>query len=424
MKRMLIAAGCALSLVGMTAAPAMAEGTAAVACTVASPQAQRLDATVDPSGTARYEQWLQADSGQRFNQDVQRRAELVFGSLTGKRSLLTLLRAGLIGHAFDHRTHTVVTVVTPEFAGRDGLRTKLGTVTGPAGLHASVITGCFSAARLIAAHDLIMARTWHPDAAQAAFTVRLDPATSRLQVVFDARYPQAGAALSSKLGDVLALSYGTGQRAGRLDDGEPHFGGSGIRKGSGSSGTNTCTSGFVARRNVDGVQGAFTAGHCFANGVSVYSGPQFYGSSWGKADYPTYDMIGLKSGTERYDNVIHVDPCCPTARNVTGRYSPAIGEKICASGMVTRAICGLTVSGLNATFCDADGCTPGLLEFHKGGVTVVRGGDSGGPLYTQSGTSNAKAVGMIIAYNEGGAVGLAEHLSNIEDHLNLAVRIS
>ncbi|HEY3007216.1 MAG TPA: hypothetical protein VGJ63_04010 [Micromonosporaceae bacterium] len=222
----------------------------------------------------------------------------------------------------------------------------------------------------------------------------------------------------------MTVALGGASRTGRLDDGEPHYGGAGVRVGSGSSSSNTCTTGFVVVRSSDGRRGGVSAGHCFANGQQIYSGPQFWGQASGEAGFPTYDQIGIFSAAETYANKLHVDPCCPSVRTVTGRANPTINLTVCQSGMVTRAICGIRITSTSGQFCDADGCTTQLMVGSRNGDTIVRGGDSGGPVYTRPGSSTATIRGMVIAYGDFGATMYAEQVSYIEGHLGVRVATS
>jgi hypothetical protein len=322
------------------------------------------------------------------------------------------LQRGLIGYTADYATHTMVAVVTPEYANTAGLGTALTTARNtvaqaqPGAPGVRVQAGCFSAAQLLDADSVLRQRAWHPDAAKASFAYSLRAEDSRFHVTFDDRFPAAAQALSAALGDRAVVELGVVGRAGRLNDGEPHYGGSGIRKGYNSSlSSNQCTSGFTVRRTSDGRRGVTTAGHCFSNGDAIYSSTQFAGTLWGEGTvdnpYPSIDTAGVLSSSETYANIIHVEPCSPCIRTVTGKGVVGGSSTICLSGMVTTAICSVLVTSTDATLCDSAGCTFTLIEGWRNGDTIVRGGDSGGPAYVRSGSSSATAVGTIV----GGAGG-------------------
>ncbi len=341
--------------------------------------------------------------------------DAAIGAGRAKERIADQLRRGLIGTVADPVTGVVTAVMTPEFGPPERVKAD----------GARFVTGCHSASELIEAEDVLTGRSWHPDAARSAFGFSLHGADSRFHVAFDARYPGAAAALAARLGDRVKVTLGAAARAGRLDDGRPHFGGAGLREGSGSMYSNWCTSGFSVRRNAsDGQYGSITAGHCFNDGASIYSGPKYYGYSWGKWNYPHHDVLGIRSGSETYDNVIHVDPCCPSTRTVVGRHYPRVGDYVCFSGMVTRALCSIRVQSTGGVFCDPKGCTGGLIEGVRNGEVFVRSGDSGGPIYVRTGSNSALAAGMIVAGAGGGTLAYGEMIHVIESHLNVTLLTS
>ena len=104
------------------------------------------------------------------------------------------------------------------------------------------------------------------------------------------------------------FTVGEAARSGRLDDGEAHYGGAGVRAGSGGINTNS--------------------------------------------------------------------------RNIPSKRNPVVGDSVCLTGMITRVT--------------------GLMQARRANDVTVRGGDSGGPVHIRSGTANAVALGMIIAYTDSG----------------------
>jgi hypothetical protein len=211
----------------------------------------------------------------------------------------------------------------------------------------------------------------------------------------------------------VRVSYGEVARTSRTTDGEPHYGAAAI----GAKSDRFCTSGFTVKRN--GVYGQVTADHCFANGASVYSGTEYVGKTAGSSGYPTYDTIRIESTAEDFDSRIYTDPRS-TSRYVSGSGNPTVNSYICASGYITRAVCGIRVTSVNATLCDSDGCTPGLIRAEKPGYTIVNYADSGCPLYTESGSSAATIRGMIIGL-QGSSVLFGELVSSVQSHLGVTV---
>jgi hypothetical protein len=343
-----------------------------------------------------------------LNHGVQEKVAQALGSPKPKEQVSEQLRRGLIGTVADPVTRTVTVVTTPE------LKTALQ-------IDANVITGCHSAAELIDAENLLTARMWHPDAARATFSYSLQATDSRYHINFDDRYPQAAAALSEKLGDRAVVSVGATGRSGRLDDGRPHFGGAGLREGPGTSSSNTCTSGFSVRRNADLQYGSVTAGHCFGESTYVYSGPKYYGFTFGRVSFPGFDILGIRSSTETYDNVIHVDPCCPSTRTVVGRAGLAVGDIVCISGMVSRALCSIRVTATSGAFCDWYGCTFGLVESIRSNAVFMQPGDSGAPIYIRGANNTATIGGMAVAAAAGGTIAYGESIATIEGYLNVTL---
>ncbi|GIH04736.1 hypothetical protein Rhe02_28030 [Rhizocola hellebori] len=401
MKRTLTVSGLAALLIVISAAPVWPAQAPSKLCTAPA-----------PVSSAELPENAEAQADQR-NRAVNDEVEATFGVGAIKERIADQLRRGLIGVVADPITGNSTVVATPEFRAVRGLTT------------AKLMIGCHPAAALIDADDVLVSRAWHPQAAQATFSFSLHANDSRFHVSFDPRFAAAAAALSAVLGDRAVVTVSETGRTGRLNDGEPHFGGAGIRNGYNSSlSSNTCTAGFTVRRNADGQRGGFTAGHCFANGNILYSSTQLWGEAWGKVNFPAYDMIGIKSWSETYDNVIHTDNCCPVKRDVIGRDPAVVGDLVCFSGMVSKALCSIQVTSTNGYFCDQYGCTGGLIEAIRGGGVIVRPGDSGAPIYTRYGSNSALATGMVIAAAGGGTIAYGEHIGVIESYFNVSVLTS
>jgi hypothetical protein len=429
----------ALAVVLSSTVVALPAADAAQPCVVTGASgASLVQGARDADGLYAYQSWLVSEGGQAVTQTLLQTQSTVLG-IPATARLSDKLQHGLIGYATDHVTHTLVAVVTPEFTGAQALGSALTTarnaiaLTLPTAPGVRVQAGCYSAGALIEADSVMSRRTWHPDAAKASFAYALHADDSRFHVVFDERYPAAAQALSDRLGDRVIVDLGTVSRAGRLNDGEPHYGGSGIRKGSNSSlSSNQCTSGFTVKRKSDGKRGVTTAGHCFSNGDSIYSAYQFTGVLWGEGTvdnpFPSIDVAGVMSAAETYANIIHVEPCSPCVRTVTAKGSIGQGSAMCLSGMVTTAICGIIVLSTDATLCDGYGCTFTLVEGWRNNDTIVRAGDSGGPAYVRTGTANATAIGTIV----GGAAGRSsssvtvyvEPIAILEEALSVTVATS
>ncbi|NUT38313.1 MAG: hypothetical protein HOV79_35150 [Hamadaea sp.] len=407
-----VVAVTALAAATMIAGPAEAETTAA-GCVVtgatdaATASLRSGGLTVDAEGLYPYQQYLAGATGQAATAALVGVEDEVFGHLPSDAGLPAKLRRGLIGFTPDYAAQALVAVVTPDYTDTARLQAALDTARVSLGAGAPALrvqTGCFGADTLADAERIIRGYAWRPAGSRFAFAYDLNPVDSKLYVTVDARQEKAAAALAGLLGDRGVVTLGELSRMGRLNDGEPHFGGAGIRKGySSNTASNTCTSGFLLRDYDFSHAGITTAGHCFIGGAAIYSSTQYYGQSITPptGEYPATDVMLIYSANETYDNVIHVDPCSPCTRTVNAKSYVVPGSAVCLSGMVTKAICSVIITGEDVTMCDGYGCTYGLLRGYRNGNTIVRAGDSGGPVYIRNGSTTASAVGTIVGGSGG-----------------------
>lgn len=126
---------------------------------------------------------------------------------------------------------------------------------------------------------------------------------------------------------------------------------------------------------------------------------------------------------EQFVRRIHVDPCCPSVRNVVHVSNPGLHSFVCLSGMTTRATCGIEVRSIDAQLCAFDrwgtyGCRSNLFRGVRYGTTVARGGDSGGPVYNRWSGDTAAIRGMIIGRTQVHNV-YAHKVRAINQHLNV-----
>jgi hypothetical protein len=361
-------------------------------CAVPDYLATHAPGTRTRAGYYEYQAWIANDSSQATLDRVQSLLKSYFG-LKEESGDLDALRAGLIGIALDHAAQTVNVVVDPALIDVADLSSRATAALDRPAFKVSVIAGCSSA------RDLAEARPFLDGLgtkfARHLWGYYLDAHDSTYHVTISPQDKGAAAVLTRRLGDRVTIEFETSTLLDRLNDGEPHWGGAGIRPGSYSY--NICTSAFTVRLP-SGNRGSVTAGHCFAddgaiNGRNVFSGNQDYGGQTaGAYDYPNYDMVRIENGSQTWDNKIHVDPCCPSVRTVVASGNPDVGDFICNSGMTTRAICGLEVMAIDQTF----GGRVHLIRATRGGDIIARGGDSGGPMYNRFGDTNAAARGMIV----------------------------
>lgn len=407
-----------LSVLPTATSPAAAAEIGSASCTVPDDAPLRARGSAGPMDAYPHERWLAEGTAPRGIAGMASGLRAQFGTDT-KQAPYTTLANGLIGSTVDHRTRQLVAVVDPSvpLASLHG-RTRAMMAGAGAGSEVGfrVQAGCRSAALLLATMKALDARSWSPTAGSSTFYAAVDPMSSTVKVTFPERDAAAAQAAREAFGDSVTVSIGAVGRADRMTDGSPHYGGAAI----GSYKDRFCSAGFSIVRS-NGVRGGTTAGHCFTNGDPVYSYTAPWGTAGGEANFPAYDMMWVSSSTQKYTNVIHVDPCCPSTRTVTGRSNPAVNDLVCASGMVTKAVCGLRVTSLAGKLCDKDGCTYGLIEAVKANANVLNGGDSGGPIYTRPGSTTATIKGMIIGGVFGGDTVLGETVANVESHLSVTV---
>lgn len=390
-------------------------------CAVPDYLATHAPGTQTQAGYYEYQAWIANDSSQATLDRVQSLLKSYF-RLPADYGDLDQLRGGLIGIALDHAAQTVNVVVDPTLVDVADLSSRATAALDRPAFKVAVIAGCSSASELAEARSYLdgLGMKFAPH----GWGYSLVAHDSTYHVTFSSKDKAEAAMVTRRLGDRVTLEFENGALLSRLNDGEPHWGGAGIRPGSYDN--NICTSAFTVRLP-SGNRGSVTAGHCFddgaLNGRNVFSGNQDYGGETaGAHNYPNYDMVRIGNGNQTWDNRIHVDPCCPVVRNVVASGNPDVGDSICNSGMTTRAICGLEVRAIDDTFLGR----VHLIRANRGGDIVARGGDSGGPMYNRFGDTNAAARGMIVAGSGCDAqrrctTVYGHRISAVVNHLNVTV---
>jgi|SRR5919109_43417 hypothetical protein len=407
-------------------------GAAAPGCQVPDYLATHSPGNRTPAGYYEYQAWIANDQAQTALDGLQSLVQSHFG-LSADSGDADALAKGLIGLALDDAAQTVDLVVDPSRVDPGALGAlasaavaRKSPASGPL-FKVAVRGGCASAQTLAADRAFLdgLGSSFAPD----GWGYYLDAHDSAYHVELSPKDASAAAVLTSKLGDRVKIQLSQVSLTDRLNDGQPHWGGSGIRPGNVSS--NICTSAFVVNLPGGGL-GAVTAGHCFVdtgtiNNRNVFSGSQDYGGlTSGSSDYPNFDMVRINNGGQSWQAKIHVDPCCPDVRTVTSSGNPAVGDFICNSGMTTRAICGLLVHAIDQTVCFSDGCRLHMIRADRNGDVVVRGGDSGGPMYNRIGSADAAARGMIIGgggcdVNVNCTTAFGHRISAVTSHLSVSV---
>ncbi|MEV8375141.1 hypothetical protein AB0P21_20560 [Kribbella sp. NPDC056861] len=278
---------------------------------------------------------------------------------------------------------------------------------------------CRSARSIAEAWNRIGARSW-TDATKTTYSADLDPASEDILVEYDQATTSAAsvAALESLAG--VQATPGSLQRTSRVSDSPTggHWGAAMVK-----SATKTCTAGFSVKKKSNGQRGSVTAGHCGGVGTVWTSGAHYYGTTTVRTNYPDYDQslltgssYGAKMWTDGPGDSVDT-------RTVKAAGDPALGSFICQSGYKSTSMCRLTVKSLSAKYCDTDGCTTYVIRATRGNAIAIRGGDSGGPIYTTAASGGATIRGL--AFAGGGCTGsncitlYAERYASIAGHLGV-----
>jgi hypothetical protein len=423
-----LAVGAAVLLsvawVGVQPASLAAVAAGGEACTVPKYQPPAA-ASADRLGHYPYQDWLANPAAQEAVAAVNSRLSAQFGP-PGADGESDPLRAGLIGVVPDYYNQEFVVVADPSLVDGGNLEQELQAAADDSGTDANqdsplkvrVAASCNSSSDLLQAQDAIGKRDWSPQAPEASYAFELDAATSTFSFTFDEKDREVADALKTKLQDLVTITFGPVSYAsgGRHSDYAPHWGGAEIRHPATGG---VCTSGFTATMPVPGgPNGSVTAAHCYENGDDLYANG-FFGEARGESNFPEYDMMRIHGeDMTTYARKIHVDPCCPTVRDVVDNGNPAgVGSFVCASGEATEAVCGLEVVNMDAHLCVLPTCTEHLFRAHKD-ANIIAGGDSGGPVYNRFGDTDAAIRGMISGMS-GSENLFASKVSAMKDHLNI-----
>lgn len=279
---------------------------------------------------------------------------------------------------------------------------------------------CRSARSIADAWNQVGARSW-TDAAKSTYTADLDPASEDVVVEYDKSTTSAAAVEALQSLDGVRAVSGAAQRMSRLNDTPKggHWGGARI-----TSATKNCTAGFSVIKRSNGQRGSVTAGHCGGKGTVWRSGTHYYGTTTVRTNYPDYDQ-SLLTGSS-YGAKIWTDGPGDSVdtRTVKGAGDPALGAAVCQSGSFSTSLCGITIKSLSAKYCDPDGCTTYVIRATRGNAIAIIGGDSGGPVYTRSGSTGATIRGITFAGSGCTASRCttlyAERYASIAGHLGIA----
>ncbi|WP_460665740.1 S1 family peptidase [Kribbella swartbergensis] len=253
---------------------------------------------------------------------------------------------------------------------------------------------CRSAREIADAWNAVGARSWSGDATRTTFAADLDPVTEDIIIEYDKATTSAASLEGLRRLSGVRLVESSLTRTSRLNDTPKggHWGGARI-----TSALKNCTAGFSVVRRSNGQRGSVTAGHCGGVGTVWKSGKNYYGTTTVRKNYPDYDQALLTGST--YGSKIWTDGPGDSAdtRTVRGGADPGVGTVVCQSGSFSTSLCGITVRSTSAKYCDNDGCTTYVIRATRGGQIAIIGGDSGGPVYTRSGSSAATIRGTTFA---------------------------
>jgi streptogrisin D len=142
-----------------------------------------------------------------------------------------------------------------------------------------------------------------------------------------------------------------------------------------------CSLGFNVRDS-EGTEFFLTAGHCTDIGSTWRASPG--GGQIGTrtdSSFPGNDY-GIVRYTSSISNPGRVNLYNCTSRDITGAANPSVNTRACRSGSTTGVRCG-RVTGTNATVNYQEGTVTGLIRTN----ICAQGGDSGGSLFSETGTT-------------------------------------
>ncbi|BCB91353.1 chymotrypsin family serine protease [Phytohabitans suffuscus] len=173
----------------------------------------------------------------------------------------------------------------------------------------------------------------------------------------------------------------------RRDDVPNFYGGGGITQ---TAGVAWCSSGFTVQ-NGAGTRFMVTAGHCFANGVTVLteSGNRTYGTVSNRR-LPTVtghaQDMELIGGQGYWGRVFTGGVNSSTSLPVVAAGTAFVGyTDYCTSGRTTGENCGHTATSISGQVCTQTGCKSPVIVYTGG--TLPQGGDSGGAFYAKDASS-------------------------------------
>jgi hypothetical protein len=253
----------------------------------------------------------------------------------------------------------------------------------PSGMTAEVRPAVFSKAELHAQRDQLIKDDAATPAEYRAHHIRVREDGSGIDVsVPNAKpgsFPRAGGS------NVRVIVEPPAQPLTRQVDRDPYYGGARLQMVNGSTVVRFCTSGFIVMNS--GRPFAIAAAHCGIGGFTVWNGR-------GETIGSVFDQ-SLETGTE----LIKLAPASGAARiydgawnnslgvnkPVLGKLGSAQGDWLCTSGSFSGVVCNIRVTNPDST---ANGFFPfPVVEAREvSGLNAAGDGDSGGPVFSLTGT--------------------------------------
>ncbi|RKR87444.1 hypothetical protein BDK92_1720 [Micromonospora pisi] len=176
----------------------------------------------------------------------------------------------------------------------------------------------------------------------------------------------------------------------RGSDTVPYWGGALILSGG------ACTSGFGVRGLNGAARYLLTAAHCGGGQWTTGTGAVIGNTLANATREYDGELILTNAGYSVYEGPSFASGDTNVGRTITGPSSNHVGNAVCTGGSFSGTACGWTVVALNQSFdIEGFGTIRGLVQAEAANrVAGIGNGDSGGPVYVQSGTTGT-ARGII-----------------------------
>jgi hypothetical protein len=176
-------------------------------------------------------------------------------------------------------------------------------------------------------------------------------------------------------------------------------------------------------QNGVGTRFMVTAGHCFADGNTVWT--ETFANVFGTVSnrrLPTVTGhprdVELVGGSSYWGYMYTGGITSTTGAPVVAAGTAFVGyTNYCHSGRTTGENCGHTATSISGTVCTGSGCKSPVIVFN-GGV-MIQPGDSGGTFYAKDGAGSVWVRGHVIATD--GVTGYAEPFTAVAPLLGVSI---